>query len=177
MLVDPDDIRDDVDDPGTIASRRVLTSPPSVARKKRSSSLCALWTRSRRRSTWWYRSRSSRARSRSAVGDAQSLRAPYTFVDGALRAGRRRAGPWSDGAARARWLRSALPIAAGIEGTVTMENVDDAAHTLTAVDKGFDTGTLAGKASGSVTAPDAPGTYEYICSIHNYMKGALRVAA
>ena len=56
--------------------------------------------------------------------------------------------------------------------TVTVTNDDGTVHTLTA-DKGqFDTGDLDGGAKGTITI-DAPGTYTYHCSIHNYMTGTI----
>ncbi len=63
-------------------------------------------------------------------------------------------------------------------GTVVMvDNQDTAPHTVTAEDQGFDTGNLDGNQRGSVTAPDQPGEYPYICDIHQYMKGTLIVKA
>jgi plastocyanin len=66
-----------------------------------------------------------------------------------------------------------LTVKAGAEVPVT--NGDDAAHTLTASDGSFDTGTIepGGKATVKVPAGDHP----YICSIHPYMKGVLRADA
>ncbi len=61
--------------------------------------------------------------------------------------------------------------------TVTFENTDDATHTATAEDgdpDSFDTGELATGDSKEVTF-DEPGDYEYYCSIHDYMKGTIRV--
>ncbi|HEV8176172.1 MAG TPA: cupredoxin domain-containing protein, partial [Gemmatimonadales bacterium] len=63
-------------------------------------------------------------------------------------------------------------------GAVLMvDNQDSAAHTATAKDKSFDTGNLAGKQRGSITAPMKPGEYPYICTIHQYMTGTLTVKA
>lgn len=64
-------------------------------------------------------------------------------------------------------------VAAGTE--VTFANEDGTAHTATADDKSFDTGSIAGGSSGTVTAPDAPGEYPYICTIHPSMMGTLIV--
>jgi plastocyanin len=59
---------------------------------------------------------------------------------------------------------------------VTVVNHDSTTHTLTATgNKAFDTGTIAGGATGSFTAPSAPGSYPYICTIHQFMKGTLTV--
>jgi plastocyanin len=61
--------------------------------------------------------------------------------------------------------------------TLTVVNDDGAAHTVTSSGgtTPFDSGTVQGGASGTVTAPTTPGTYAYICSIHNTMHGTLTV--
>ncbi|MFC1417966.1 cupredoxin domain-containing protein [Streptacidiphilus cavernicola] len=59
---------------------------------------------------------------------------------------------------------------------VTVVNKDSTPHTLTAsTGKAFDTGTIAAKSSGSFTAPTTPGSYPYICSIHQFMHATLVV--
>jgi plastocyanin len=68
-----------------------------------------------------------------------------------------------------------LTVAAG--ATVTVTNKDQVAHTLTATKGGFDTGEIAAGQSKSFTAPNNPGTYPYICSIHQYMSGTLVVSS
>lgn len=65
-----------------------------------------------------------------------------------------------------------LVVAAGTEVKVT--NNDGTAHTVTAVDKSFDTGELGGGASATITLARA-GTFEYFCDIHNYMTGTIEV--
>ena len=60
--------------------------------------------------------------------------------------------------------------------TVTVVNSDSTAHTLTATTgKAFDTGTISAGKSGTFTAPTAPGSYPYICTIHQFMHGTLIV--
>ena len=62
--------------------------------------------------------------------------------------------------------------------TVTVRNEDPTTHTLTAIsphDKVFDTGDVAAGATKTFTAPDAPGSYPYICEIHQFMHGTLTV--
>lgn len=61
--------------------------------------------------------------------------------------------------------------------TVTFDNEDDAQHTATAEDdapKSFDTGKLSKGDSKGITFDEA-GDYAYYCSIHDYMKGTVRV--
>lgn len=58
---------------------------------------------------------------------------------------------------------------------ITVKNADGVAHTLTAEDRSFSTGTL--DPSGSATVkPARPGTFSYFCEIHQYMKGQLTVS-
>jgi plastocyanin len=59
---------------------------------------------------------------------------------------------------------------------IAIANADAAPHTITAAagDKPFDSGTIKGKARGSVTI-DEPGTYSYICEFHPFMKGEITV--
>ena len=60
--------------------------------------------------------------------------------------------------------------------TVTVVNEDDAAHTVTASgDAGFDV-NVAGGATGTFTAPDEAGDYEFTCTFHGNMTGTLVVA-
>jgi plastocyanin len=60
--------------------------------------------------------------------------------------------------------------------TVTWTNADSTAHTATADDGSFDTGTLGGGASDTVTFATA-GTFAYHCSIHAAMTGTVVVQA
>jgi plastocyanin len=62
-------------------------------------------------------------------------------------------------------------------GTVTFTNSDDTTHTATAesdAPASFDTGELGQGDSKTITF-DEPGVYDYECSIHEYMKGTVRV--
>jgi plastocyanin len=61
--------------------------------------------------------------------------------------------------------------------TVSVTNDDRAPHTLTdrASARAFDSGTVKGGATGSVTFVK-PGTYTYFCEFHPYMKGSVSVA-
>lgn len=59
---------------------------------------------------------------------------------------------------------------------ISVSNADAAPHTLTDASspRAFDSGTIKGKATGSVTI-DKPGTYRYVCEFHPFMKGELTV--
>ncbi|MFD9128417.1 cupredoxin domain-containing protein [Kitasatospora sp. NPDC059571] len=67
-----------------------------------------------------------------------------------------------------------LSVPAG--ATVTVVNNDTTAHTLTASDKSFDTGTIEPGKSATFTAPAKSGSFPYICSIHPFMHGTLTVS-
>ena len=60
---------------------------------------------------------------------------------------------------------------------ISIPNADAAPHTITDAGSGkaFDSGTIKGKATGSVTI-DKPGTYSYICEFHPFMKGEITVS-
>jgi plastocyanin len=59
---------------------------------------------------------------------------------------------------------------------IAITNADDAPHTITdsGSGKAFDSGTIKGKATGSLTIAKA-GAYTYICEFHPFMKGELTV--
>jgi len=66
-----------------------------------------------------------------------------------------------------------LTVAPG--STVKVTNKDSATHTLTATGGQFDTGDIDQNHTKSFTAPSKPGTYHYICNIHQYMMGTVIV--
>jgi len=59
---------------------------------------------------------------------------------------------------------------------ITVPNADAAPHTITDAGSGkaFDSGTIKGRATGSLTI-DQPGSYRYICEFHPFMKGEIEV--
>jgi plastocyanin len=68
----------------------------------------------------------------------------------------------------------AATVAPGARVNVT--NKDSVTHTLTATGGQFNTGAIAGGQTKSFMAPTAPGTYHYICNIHQYMMGTITVS-
>jgi plastocyanin len=67
-----------------------------------------------------------------------------------------------------------LTVAPGTK--VTVVNKDSTTHTVTAdKNKSFDTGDIAGGKTTTFTAPSAPGSYSYTCTIHPFMKATLTV--
>jgi plastocyanin len=63
--------------------------------------------------------------------------------------------------------------------TITVHNQDSATHTVTAVSPHtgvFNTGDVSPGSTATFKAPTAPGTYPYICNIHQFMHGTLVVS-
>lgn len=58
---------------------------------------------------------------------------------------------------------------------LTVSNLDATEHTVTAKDGSFRSGAVSGGQQATVTAPVAPGQYDYFCSIHPDMTGTLTV--
>ena len=58
---------------------------------------------------------------------------------------------------------------------VTVTNKDSVTHTLTATGGQFDTGDITQNQTKTFKAPMKPGTYSYICNIHQYMTGNIIV--
>jgi plastocyanin len=59
--------------------------------------------------------------------------------------------------------------------TVKVVNKDAVAHTLTAMGGQFDTGNIDPGQTKTFTAPTKPGSYHYICNIHQFMMGTIQV--
>jgi plastocyanin len=59
--------------------------------------------------------------------------------------------------------------------TVSVTNKDSVTHTLTATGGQFNTGDIGANQTKTFTAPTKPGTYHYICNIHQYMMGTIVV--
>jgi plastocyanin len=58
---------------------------------------------------------------------------------------------------------------------VLVSNADAEAHTMTARNGAFDTGSVDEGTSVTFKAPTVPGTYEFYCDIHPSMTGQLVV--
>ena len=72
-----------------------------------------------------------------------------------------------------RFQPNPLVVPAGAR--VKVANTDDAAHTVTAEDKSFDTGNVPAGGEAEIALSQA-GELAYICSIHDYMRGVIRVS-
>lgn len=63
---------------------------------------------------------------------------------------------------------------------ISVANADAAPHTLTEQPRTgkplFDSGNVTGRQTGSFVAPE-PGTYEFYCELHAFMKGELTVVS
>lgn len=70
---------------------------------------------------------------------------------------------------------SPVPAQVRLGQSITVTNEDNSTHTLT-VPGGIDSGHLAPGASFTFT-PERAGTLDYLCDIHQYMKGRIVVAA
>ena len=68
------------------------------------------------------------------------------------------------------------PVTVKAGAKITVTNADSAPHTLTqeGSSPSFDSDTIKGKASGSVTFK-TPGTFSYYCQFHPTMKGKVTV--
>ena len=73
----------------------------------------------------------------------------------------------------ANFAFSSATVAPG--ATLTIANGDGEAHTVTARSGLFDTHAIAGGKTVTLTAPSAPGTYAFFCTIHPSMRGELIV--
>jgi plastocyanin len=60
--------------------------------------------------------------------------------------------------------------------TITVKNDDSVAHTVTSSTQKFSTGDVAPGSSATFKAPETPGTYAYICTIHQFMHGTVVVS-
>lgn len=59
--------------------------------------------------------------------------------------------------------------------TIHVTNKDTVTHTMNATGGQFDTGDIAPGQTKTFRAPSHPGSYGYICNIHQYMTGTLTV--
>ena len=65
-----------------------------------------------------------------------------------------------------------LTVKAGTK--ITVHNEDNTTHTVTANDGSFNTGNIPGGGTATFT-PTKAGSFPYICNIHQYMHGTLKV--
>ena len=59
--------------------------------------------------------------------------------------------------------------------TVSVTNTDAVTHTLSATGGQFNTGDISPDQTKTFKAPTKPGTYHYICDIHQFMMGTIVV--
>ena len=71
---------------------------------------------------------------------------------------------------------STITVVIGVNNTVVWTNNDNVEHTVTATDNSFDSGLIEPGQSFSYTFT-APGTYNYYCTIHPWMRGTVIVKA
>lgn len=67
-----------------------------------------------------------------------------------------------------------VPASVAPGATITIENVDSQAHTVTSKAGGFDV-KIDPNGTATLTAPSEPGSYPFICSFHSNMTGTLVV--
>ena len=69
-----------------------------------------------------------------------------------------------------------ITVVVGVNSTVTWVNNDNAPHTVTATDGSFNSGNIDAGQSWTHTFT-TPGTYDYYCAYHPWMKGTIIVVA
>jgi plastocyanin len=67
-----------------------------------------------------------------------------------------------------------ITVVIGVNATVIWRNLDTVIHTVTAVDKSFDSGDMKEGATFSYTFTK-PGVYDYYCIYHAWMRGTVIV--
>jgi plastocyanin len=73
------------------------------------------------------------------------------------------------------FMFSPMSITVSPGATISVTNEDSVTHTLSATAHQFDTGDIAQNQTKTFSAPMRPGTYHYICNIHQYMMGTVTV--
>lgn len=86
-------------------------------------------------------------------------------------------GSGSSGAAItiSNFMFSPMHLSVSPGATVRVMNIDSTVHTLTATGGQFNTGDISHNQTKTFIAPMKPGTYNYICNIHQYMMGRITV--
>ena len=67
-----------------------------------------------------------------------------------------------------------VPASVAPGAKITIKNEDSQAHTVTSKDGGFDV-TIDPKGTATITAPDKPGSYKFVCTFHANMSSTLVV--
>jgi plastocyanin len=73
------------------------------------------------------------------------------------------------------FMFSPMSLSVSPGATVKVTNKDSATHTLTATGGQFNTGNITQNQTKTFKAPSKPGSYHYICDIHQYMMGTITV--
>lgn len=73
------------------------------------------------------------------------------------------------------FMYSPMELTVSPGAVVSVTNTDQVTHTLTATGGEFNTGDISPKVTKTFKAPMQPGTYHYICDIHQYMMGSITV--
>jgi plastocyanin len=73
------------------------------------------------------------------------------------------------------YMYSPMELTVSPGALVSVTNTDQVTHTLTATGGQFNTGDISPKVTKMFKAPMQPGTYHYICNIHQYMMGSITV--
>jgi plastocyanin len=74
------------------------------------------------------------------------------------------------------FMFSPMSITVAPGSVVKVTNDDSATHTLSATGGQFNSGSIAQHQTKTFKAPLQPGVYSYICNIHQYMMGTIKVS-
>ena len=117
---------------------------------------------------------SSSAASAAASAAAPSEAAPSEAAPSAAASSEAPAAGGGDAVTIQNFAFGPASLSVAVGSSVTWTNSDSAAHTATADDGSFDSGTIAAGATFSQTF-DSAGTFAYHCKIHPNMKATIEV--